>query len=219
MTTKDDVFLQTRDPYREEDYFSLNVRNGVVRNPAGTRMVFVPEDMLMGLHQGLEDETGAASPIILYGCGKWWGKQWARRHHAELRQLFGADASDLSLGLYELALGRVWALHGWGALSLGFDLRQQGMIEVTVASSPYADVVGSLGRTSDHLLAGVLAALLTELAGRPLECVEISCKSKGDAVCVFLVGMKARVDTVAEWVRAGQSRAQIRETILHDELV
>jgi predicted hydrocarbon binding protein len=219
MMKPDDVQPRMRNHYREEEYFSLNVRNGVIRNPLGHRIVSLPGELIEGLHRGLEDETGAAAPIVLYKCGRWWGTQFIRRHGAELRQFYGMDGGELHLHFYLQVLRRVWALYGWGALELSFGLQERGFLEIQVGSALFSETVGNIGRTADHLVAGVLASIASDLAGRDLECVETACRSKGDTKCAFVLGIKSRIDVATAWVKAGKTHAEIVASIAAGELV
>jgi predicted hydrocarbon binding protein len=218
MMKANDVSPIARNFYVEEDYFSLNVRNGVIRSPIGTRIVGIPEELVAGLHAGLEEETGSASAVVLYTCGKWWGKQFAKRHAQEVRHFYNMDAAELPLHFYQQVLRRVWAMYGWGVLDLCYDYRDKGFITVDVHNAMYSEVVGNIGRTSDFIIAGVLAAVVSDLAGRDLECLEIACKSKGDPKCEFIVGMKGRTDVVAAWMKQGRARAEILSAIAAGEL-
>ena len=214
MMKPDEVAPRARNHYREEEYFSLNVRNGVIRNTVGTRVLTIPEELIAGLHAGLVDETGAAAAaVVLYQCGKWWGKQFVRRHGLEVRQFFQMDVAELPLHFYDQVLRRVWALHGWGKLEVDLGLRAHGFVEVTVLNAIYSDVVGNIGKTSDHLVAGLLASVLSDAAGRELECVETACRSKGDQRCSFIIGVKNRTDVVATWLAQGKSRSEVAEAI------
>jgi predicted hydrocarbon binding protein len=219
MMKPDEVVPRARNFYREEDYFTLNVRSGVVRSPLGTRMVAIPEDLVLGLHLGLEEETGGAAGIVLYQCGKWWGRQFIKRHGTETRHFYQQDHADLPLHFFLQTLRRIWALYGWGRLDLSFELRDKGFVSVSVENAMYSDAVGNVGRTTDYVIAGVLASVVGDLSGRELECAEVSCKSKGDARCEFLVGIKSRVDIVATWVKQGRTRAEILAAIAQGQLV
>jgi predicted hydrocarbon binding protein len=219
MMHPDDVSPRARNHYREDEYFSLNVRSGVVRNPLGTRVVGIPEELIAGLHAGLTEETGGAADIVLYNCGKWWGKQFSVRHNQEMRQFFGKDQGELPMHFYLQVLKRVWALHGWGSVALSFALQEQGFIEVAVEQAMYSSVVGSLSRHSDAVTAGFLASVVSDMAGRDLECVEVACKSKGDTRCEFIIGLKSRIDVAQSWVKQGRSRAEILEAIRSGSLV
>ena len=218
-TREDELLSRARNHYQEDEYFRSNIRAGVIRNPIGTRIVALPEEFLLGLHRGLVDETGEAAPVVLHAAGRWWGKQLARRHDVELRQLYGQDAGELSTTFYLQVLRRIWAMHGWGRLDLDFALESKGIIRVTLANSLFATVAGVSDKPVDHLLAGVLGSLVGHLAGRDLEAVEIACTSRGDQQCVFLVGIKARVLVLTGWVRQGRTPAQILEAIQAGELL
>jgi predicted hydrocarbon binding protein len=214
----DQVAPRARNHFLEEDYFSLNVRNGIVRSPTGIRMVGIPEELIAGLHAALEDETGSASPVVQYSCGRWWGRQFIRRHAIELRQMYGMELGELPLHFQQQVFRRIWALYGWGAIDVDFGLREKGFVEATVANAIYSDVVGQQNRTTDHLVAGVLGATFSELAGRDLESTEIACRSKGDPRCSFVVGLGSRIEVVSAWVKQGRSRAEVLEALARGEL-
>lgn len=204
--------------FREDEYFSLNVKSGILRSSSGTRMLGIPEELILGLHAGLAEETGDASAIVLYSCGKWWGQKFWKRHGLELRKFYGVDLADVPLQLQQQIMRRVFALYGWGLVETSFDLSERGFVEVTVQNAVYSDIVGNLGRTADHMLAGILAAGFSDLAGRDLDAVEIACRSKGDSTCAFLIGMKSRVNVAEAWMGRGRTRTEIVRAILDGEL-
>lgn len=206
--------------YRPEDYFSHDVASGVIRAPTGTRMLIVPEQLLLGIHEALLEEAGpAAAGVVLYRCGRWWGRRFAQRNTVELRHFYQLDPGELPLGVFLVLLRRLWGMLGWGRLELSFELQEHGFIEVEVRGSLYGDVVGPSEQPSEQLVAGLLASLVGELAGRELECVQTACKSVGSDRCVFLVGIKGRIDVINAWVRQGRSHATIVEGIRDGVLV
>jgi uncharacterized protein len=219
MMEPDDVTPRMRNFYTEDEYFTLNVRSGVIRNPSGHRIVGLPVELLIGLHRGIEDETGSAAGVILYSCGKWWGKQFIKRHGTEVRQFYGMDAGDMNLHFYLQVLRRVWALYGWGALDIGFGIKDKGYLEILVGSTIFSDAVGAIGRPADPLVAGVLAAVFSHASGRELECTETACRSKGDPTCAFIVGTKPRIDVIASWVKQGRSHVDVVAAIEGDQLI
>jgi len=213
-----DVVPGFRNPYRDEEYFSLNVRNGVLRNSLGTRLVAFPEDFILGLHRGLEDETGAAAGVVLYSVGRWWGARFVRRQAQEIRSFFDVEMGEMPASLYLLVLRRVWAPYGWGRLDVSFELSEQGFVRVDIDRSIYSEVVGNIGRPSEHLVAGILASVIGELSGRDLECVQVACKSKGDRRCSFLVGIKSRADVVRAWVDQGVGPTDIIDRVAQGDI-
>lgn len=219
MSTKSDTRLRklAKNHYREDEYFALNVKSGIIRNPAGTRMLGIPADLFAGLHAGLEEETGSASGVVLHACGKWWGERFWKRHAAEVRKFYGTDLTDMSVHVQQKLMRRIFALLGWGLVETNFDLMEKGYLEVVVENAVYSEVVGNLGRTTDHLFAGVLSSIMSDLAGRQLDCIEIACRSKGDASCAFLVGLESRVRVADAWVKQGRTRAQILEQLTSSE--
>jgi len=218
MMKSDELVPRARNFFRPDDYFDLNVRNGVNRTPTGTRIVTLPGELIVGLHRGLEDETGSAAPLILYEVGKWWGAQFIEKHGAEVRRFYDTEPGAMPVGFYLQVLKRVWAIYGWGALDMSFEHREKGFILAGVDSPLYSDVVGNIGRTADHLVAGILASVVGSLAGRELECTEIACKSRGDQRCLFLVGMQSRMDVVGNWVKQNRAANEILEAIGRGDL-
>jgi len=214
----DSTAAPPRNHYRPEEYFTYNVTNGVIRNTAGTRMLTIPDELISGIHAALDDETGAAAPIVLYNCGRWWGRRFIERHADELRRFYRKEAGEIPLGFFLQVLRHVWSLHGWGRLDLSFELEEHGFIVVHVLNAPYSDTVGNVGRPTEALMAGVLAAVVTHLAGRDLECAQTSCTSKGERQASFLVGTHARVEVVRSWAKQERSHAQIVEAVREGEL-
>jgi uncharacterized protein len=218
MMTVADFASRSKNPYREEHYFTLNVRNGVLRSPLGVRMLAIPEELFQGLHAGLEDECGAAAPVVLYQCGKWWGRQFLKKQTLEVRHFFQEDLTALPIASFLHVMRKVFQLYGWGQLDVSFELRESGFLEARVENAFYSDAVGNVGRTTDDLMAGVLASVLGELAGRELECVETTCRSRGDQRCTFLIGIKPRVEIVSSWLKQGRNHAAIVEAVAKGEI-
>jgi predicted hydrocarbon binding protein len=200
-------------PYRAESYLKLDVRKGVIRNPMGARMLAIPEQLIQGLHKGLEEETGSAAPVVLYSVGKWWGARYAQRHSDEVRAFHGRALHEIPLAMYVQSLRRSWGLLGWGSLELSFDLAAQGFIVADVSGAPYSASVGKLDRPSDHLVAGVLGSLISQISGRDLGCVEIACRSQGDESCTFVVGMTDRLAPASAWVKQKRPASEILDKL------
>lgn len=213
-----DFALFSKNPYREGDYFSLNVRSGVIRSPLGARTVAVPEDLVLGLLAGLDEECGAASKVVLYTCGRHWGQRFMKRLAVESRQFWQRDAADLPLHFHTQVLRRIWALYGWGVLRFDHALTEHGVLEAIVENAMFGTVVGNVGKTSDAVVAGVLSAIVSELAGRELHAVEIACTSRGDARCHFIIATEARTRAIDGLVREGKKRRDILDALTRGEL-
>ena len=59
--------------YRFQDFFSFNSPMGTVTDWNEMRNIFTSEDFIIGLVEGLEEEVGNASSVIMYTIGKEWG--------------------------------------------------------------------------------------------------------------------------------------------------
>jgi len=204
---------QAQNPFRAGEYFSLDVRKGVIVNPVGARMIAVPDQLIQGLEAGLIEEAGAATPVILFSVGKWWGARYAKRHGTETRQFFGRELHEVPLAVYVQSLSRSWALMGLGKLELSFQYAEAGFVVADVQDSPYSQAIGKSDRPTDHLIAGVLASLISEISGRELSCSEIACKSLGDRTCTFVVGTAERLSPVSSWVKQRRTVTEILESL------
>ncbi len=213
MKRIEEASAQAQNPFRAEDYFSLDVRKGVIVNPIGSRMIAVPDQLMQGLEAGLLEETGSATPVILFSVGKWWGARYAKRHGAETKQFFGRELHEVPLAVYLQSLRRSWALMGLGRLELSFKYAEAGFVVADIQDTPYSAAIGKSDRPTDHLVAGVLAALISDISGRDLSCAEIACKSMGDASCRFVVGTTDRLAPVATWVKQRRSVNEILESL------
>lgn len=206
------------DGYAPRRYYQLDVGAGVLRSSVGARLLSVSEDMILGIHEALADETGEAAPVVLYSCGRWWGKRLIRRLLAEQKQLFGHDTLELPLGAFAVLLRRAFACLGWGQVELDFSLQEQGFVGVMVERPMYAETVGVQEQPSEALLAGVFAAMVSELAGRELEAAQLLCPSVGNSHASFLIGLKGRVAVINAWQAQGRSLEDIRSGILDGSL-
>jgi hypothetical protein len=106
-------------------------------------------------------------------------------------------------------LSSLFLEQGWGDLSFDFSPTPEGGILVVLGQSPLA--VASrrkLGRRCD-LVAGMVGAVFSHLAGRKLHVEELRCRAQGHARCEFLAVSGARADRISELARTVDSPLEI----------
>ena len=62
-----------------DSQFEWDLRQGVIFNPAKTRLCLFSADLLSGVYKALLDEAGEAWSLIFKRCGQIWGGRLARR--------------------------------------------------------------------------------------------------------------------------------------------
>lgn len=184
-------------------YVKSDLELGLLENRSGNRLLAIPDTLIKALYRGLEQETGLASRLVLYNCGRWWGKNFFGRLRQELRHHFGRDIGDLSMAEFLDSLGQCWAVHGWGRIELDPSYSEQGFLLIQTWNSPCAAQAPPMQRPVCFLDAGILASLFGQLCGQELSCVQISCESLGADCNRFLVGLEVRLDPVTEQVENG----------------
>ena len=66
-------YPKKHDHYKFEDFFHFNLDTGAVTDWNEGRNVFTSEDFIIGLIEGLEEEVGNASGVVMYNIGYQWG--------------------------------------------------------------------------------------------------------------------------------------------------
>jgi predicted hydrocarbon binding protein len=196
--------------YSSREYLSTDVKTGVTRNRAGTRMICLTRDFLLGLRTALVTECGPAADTVFKTCGRTWGGQFARRFEKELSEYYGMSLSDFALGMFQACLAEAFGRHGWGRLTVDFSRHEQGLIVADLEGAVYAELVETADRPVESLTAGILAGVFSHLSGQDLDCVQTACKACGAPSSRFVLGLKARIEPAEAMVAAGKG---------HDEIV
>ncbi|MGH2415467.1 MAG: hypothetical protein ACRDEA_17610 [Microcystaceae cyanobacterium] len=61
--------------YILEDFFCFQQEKGEIIDWNDARNILVSEDFIIGLIEGLEQEVGNASSVVMYNIGREWGKK------------------------------------------------------------------------------------------------------------------------------------------------
>ena len=183
--------------FERADYLQTSLYDGVLRTLEDHRVLALPEELLQGLHRALAREIGRAWSVVAYRCGKKWGARSMERWRAQWRDHQGVDPLEAHFVVFEAWLERLFAHQGWGALSLDFSRERDGLMLVEMGESVLVRVLEDFedDERTCALFAGIFAALFTELVGRELESLELTCAHAGEAErCRFAVGTPARIE-------------------------
>ncbi|ELS00379.1 putative hydrocarbon binding protein (contains V4R domain) [Xenococcus sp. PCC 7305] len=192
------------DAYVQGDY-----EFGLIENRQGSRLLALPEVLLKAIHTSLENEVGPAAGLVLFNCGRWWGKNFYRRFSEELSNYYGKPIAQMEMVELLQCLKQCWKSHGWGTMDLDMDYYQQGFLVVKVWNSAFAETATSGDTPKCFLEAGIFSVFFSQITGRNLHCVQTSCESMGAECNHFVVGLIDRLKPVEDWLKADQDHSQI----------
>lgn len=200
-------------------FFELNdqaydLEAGTAYNKGKTRIIYLPEDAISGIHASLKEETGPAWKIILKNCGMIWGKKVAANLARELQLIFSVTQGDVTAKECLELLERYFAEHGWGKVT--FDVSKafsHGFIHVKFDNSIFVSVLSDENDFVDPMIAGILASLFADLSGKDLDAIEIACAARGAPFCEFAVSSAERIADLEEMVEEGHSSEELIEAL------
>jgi predicted hydrocarbon binding protein len=217
MISVADLLTNNRVPgnyFATETYVRGDVEMGILENRRGDRLLAIPETLIQGIYAGLAKETGQASRLVLFNCGRWWGKNFYTRFREEVTDYYGQALADMPMVEFLQCLQQCWITYGWGKLEFDPSYQQRGFVVVKTQNSPFANQAPP-GSTfpACYLEAGVLSAFFSQLTGKELHCVQTSCESLGADANRFLLGLLSRLKPVEVMVEQGQSHDAIMEQL------
>jgi len=223
MTTLQELLQEKPLPghcFRPQHYIQADIHTGLLKSRGGYRLAAFPILLIRALYSGLQYETGQATPMILFNCGRHWGEVFWQRFSQEMQDYYQQPILDLPMGILLDSLCDVWATHGWGRLRVDLSHGDRGVIAAQVTASGFAAAAKAhLGETLSkepmcYLEAGVLACLFSRLAGRELGCVQTACETMGSPVNQFVITIPERLVGIPEQVKKGVSHEQILADLL-----
>lgn len=217
MVSVADLLIDGRLPgnyFAHDLYVRGSTELGLLENRRGDRLLAIPQPLLQAIYAGLEKETGQASKLVLYNCGRWWGKNFYARFCEELHDYFDQPMADLSMAEFLQSLQQCWKTHGWGQIHLDVTYRDKGFIGVEIWHSAFTAFALQSQAPSGDLERGILEIFFTQLTGRELSCMQTSCTSKGDDCNRFILGLEKRLEQAGPMVIQGQSHQAIMQTLI-----
>lgn len=197
MISVADLLTNNRVPgnyFATDAYVRGDLEMGLLENRQGDRLLALPETFIQGIYAGLEQETGQASRLVLFNCGRWWGKSFYTRFSEQIGDYYNVPLSEMPMVEFIQALQQCWITHGWGKIDLDQSHQQQGFLVVKIWNSPFAKLAPQKDNPVCHLEAGVLASFFSQLSGRELHCVQTTCESLGADCNRFVLGLPKRLE-------------------------
>ncbi len=173
---------------------------GLLETRQGSRLIALPEVFMEGLFAGLNEEIGQATGLVLYNCGRWWGKNFYRRFVEETSAYYETNLAQMEMAGFLSCFKQCWKVHGWGVIDFDFDYYPQGLISVSTVNSPFAQTAPDNQEFSCQLEAGILSSFFTQLTGEELACIQTSCESMGAKHNTFIIGLETRIEVVKTWL-------------------
>ena len=186
--------------YTHSVYVQGDLEMGLLENRRGDRLLALPETLIQAIYAGLDQETGQASRLVLFNCGRWWGKNFYNRFQDELTGYYSTALRDMTTAEFLQCLKQCWITYGWGKIDLNYSHHAQGFLMIETINSPFARLAPPMGVPVCFLEAGVLSAFFSQLTGQDLHCVQISCESLAADCNRFVLGQQKRVEPAAEMV-------------------
>lgn len=220
MVSVADLLIDNRLPgnyFASDLYVRGSLELGLLENRRGDRLLAIPEPLLKAIYAGLEKETGSASKMVLYNCGRWWGKNFYARFCEELSDYYGKPMADLSMVEFLQSLQQCWQTHGWGQIHLDTTYRERGFLVVDIWRSPFTAYAPKGQQPSGALEQGIIEVFFSQLTGRELKCIQTSCDSKGDDCNRFVLGLEKRLQAAEPLINGGQTHQSVMQTLIQQD--
>ncbi len=197
-----------------DTYVRGDLESGLLENRRGDRLIAVPTTLIAALYAGLEKETGQAAGLVLFNCGKWWGKNFYTRFSEEVSDYYNMPMAEMDMSIFLNSLKQCWITHGWGKLEFDPSYQAQGFILIKTFQSAYSQQLSGQSRPSCYLEAGILTSFFSRLTGRDLIAAQISCESMGSDCNRFVVGLGDRLSVVNSLIAQGLDHESIIERLI-----
>ncbi len=194
-------------------YVKGDLELGLLENRRGDRLLALPATLIQGIYAGLEQETGLASKMVLFNCGRWWGKNLYARFCEELTEYYRTAVADMSMVEFMQCLQQCWITHGWGKIDLDQTYQSRGFLIIQVWNSSFARQAPKSDRPTCDLEAGALSAFFSQLTGRELGCIQTTCESLGADCNRFVLGLSKRIHPAEMMVENGIDHESILQNL------
>lgn len=193
-------------------YVKADLELGLLENRRGDRLIAIPDTLISALHEGIDKEIGQAGRLVLFNCGKWWGKNFYTRFSEEITEYYDVPLADMDMTTFLECLQECWVTHGWGRFEFDSTYRDRGFLILKTFNSPYK--MSNKSRPTCHLEAGIFTSFFSRLTGRELFTVQISCESMGADCNRFVLGLTERLAVADALIEEGLDHEAIMERLL-----
>ncbi len=199
--------------YTIEDFFQFDTDRGSITDWNESRNVLVTEEFIIGLIEGLEEEVGSASGVVMYNIGREWGIRDADFFEKWFKRQYNNEQSIREMNLLYVLEAWWWPFtsQGWGNWDVDMSEQKNGFMFVNIFDSAVARTLGDVGKPVCHIYAGLLAGFFSRFINKPLNCIEIQCYSMGETYCKFLLGKQNRIDAATFWQNEGANAKDIEK--------
>lgn len=171
------------DYFAEDRYLTADAAAGLLRDPAGTPMLVLPQAWLASLHEVLAAECGPEADQLLATVGRTWGQAFAMRLQRELSEYYGTPIAEWPFARLEASIASALAAQGWGRAELDTSRFDQGVFTMTVLQP----------LTKEPLLAGVLAGMFSALTSQDIDAVATD---RANGAATFVLALRERLARV-----------------------
>lgn len=217
MISVADLLKDNRIPgnyYDYDTYVRGDLELGLLESRRGDRLIAVPDTLIAALYEGLEKETGQAARLVLFNCGRWWGKNFYTRFSEEVSDYYGTPVADMEMITFLQCMEQCWTTHGWGKLKFDPTHNAQGFLWIETTQSPYGRKMANQSRPTCYLEAGILTSFFSRLTGRELLATQISCESMGADRNRFVLALPERLAIVDTLLEEGLDHTAIMQRLL-----
>ncbi|GBO52724.1 hypothetical protein APA_393 [Pseudanabaena sp. lw0831] len=217
MISVADLIKENRVPSNFFDYNAYvkgDLEIGLLENRRGDRLIAVPDTLISSLYAGLAKETGQASRLVLFNCGKWWGKNFYTRFTESLEEYYSQSLAEMDMITFIQSLKECWLTHGWGKFEFDPQYQAQGFILVKTYNSPYVRAIAGNTLPTGYLESGILTSFFTRLTGRELLAVQTTCESLGASCNTYIIGLSERLQIVDSFLAEGLTHETILQRVL-----
>ncbi|MEY3866977.1 MAG: V4R domain-containing protein [Microcoleaceae cyanobacterium] len=199
--------------FASDTYVRGDLELGLLETRRGDRLISLPETLIKAIYTGLEKETGQASSLVLYNCGKWWGKSFYVRFCEEVSEYYEQPISQMNMVQFIQCLQQLWKTNGWGLFELDPTYNNRGFLLVKITNSLFASQGHKNNKPTCFLEAGVLSSFFSQLTGRDLSCLQTTCESMGADANYFVLGLSERIKPVEAMVEQGKDHEAIMKAL------
>ncbi|MBI2407704.1 MAG: hypothetical protein HYV19_05335 [Gemmatimonadetes bacterium] len=167
---------------------------------ASTPLVALPRQSLAALRSALIRDLGGNFATYLQEAGYAGGEPVFASFQAWLASR-GGNADGIGFAEFQGLAAEFFRDTGWGSLQVG-TLHD---VVITLDSADWAEADPSLniGFPACYYTMGLLADFFGRIAGAPLACYEVECRSNGAARCRFLLGSAEVIGAIYQRISEG----------------
>jgi uncharacterized protein len=213
MISVADLLTNNRVPgnyFAADVYVRSDLELGLLESRRGDRLIALPETLIQAIYAGLDQETGQATRLVLFNCGRWWGKNFYTRFREELTDYYSQALADMTMAEFLRCFQQCWVTHGWGKLELDHSFQHRGLLLIKTWNSPFANHAPKVNRPVCHLEAGVFSAFFSQLTGKDLHCIQTTCESLGADHNQFVLGLAKRIQA---------AEVMVEQQVAHDAIM